>query len=82
MYGKMMSISDEMMWSYYELLTDVAGEIEIEKMKRESASDGGEEGSGAEDRGRLSFGGGGGEGGEDWAKQFQKDRSAGRSGMY
>jgi len=34
MYGKVMSISDEMMWRYYELLTDVpiAG---IEKMKRE-----------------------------------------------
>ena len=23
MYGKVMSISDEMMWSYYELLTEV-----------------------------------------------------------
>ena len=35
MYGKIMSISDEMMWGYYELLTDVqlAG---IEKMKVET----------------------------------------------
>ena len=24
MYGKIMSISDEMMWRYYELLTDVS----------------------------------------------------------
>ena len=35
MYGKLMSISDEMMWRYYELLTDVQV-AEIEKMKRES----------------------------------------------
>ena len=34
MYGKIMSISDEMMWRYYELLTDVQV-AEIEKMKRE-----------------------------------------------
>jgi tyrosyl-tRNA synthetase len=35
MYGKIMSISDEMMWRYYELLTDVQV-AEIEKMKRET----------------------------------------------
>jgi len=35
MYGKLMSISDEMMWRYYELLTDVQM-AEIETMKRES----------------------------------------------
>jgi tyrosyl-tRNA synthetase len=35
MYGKLMSISDEMMWRYYELLTDVQV-AEIEKMKRET----------------------------------------------
>jgi tyrosyl-tRNA synthetase len=35
MYGKLMSISDDMMWRYYELLTDVQI-AEIEKMKRES----------------------------------------------
>jgi tyrosyl-tRNA synthetase len=34
-YGKIMSISDDMMWRYYELLTDVQI-AEIEKMKRES----------------------------------------------
>ncbi len=32
MYGKLMSISDEMMWRYYELLTDVQV-AEIEQMK-------------------------------------------------
>jgi tyrosyl-tRNA synthetase len=35
MYGKIMSISDEMMWRYYELLTDVQL-AEIERMKREA----------------------------------------------
>src|SRR5689334_2392149 len=35
MYGKIMSISDEMMWRYYELLTDVQL-AEIEKMKRDT----------------------------------------------
>jgi tyrosyl-tRNA synthetase len=35
MYGKLMSISDEMMWRYYELLTDVQV-ADIEKMKRET----------------------------------------------
>src|SRR2546423_2437536 len=35
MYGKVMSISDQMMWRYYELLTDVQV-ADIEKMKRES----------------------------------------------
>jgi tyrosyl-tRNA synthetase len=34
MYGKVMSISDEMMWRYYELLTDVQV-ADIEKMKRD-----------------------------------------------
>ena len=33
MYGKIMSISDEMMWRYYELLTDVQV-ADIENMKR------------------------------------------------
>ena len=61
MYGKIMSISDEMMWRYYELLTDVQI-ADIEKMRARSASDAGEERAGAEDRGGLSFGGGGGEG--------------------
>jgi tyrosyl-tRNA synthetase len=35
MYGKLMSISDEMMWRYYELLTD-AQVADLEKMKREA----------------------------------------------
>jgi len=35
MYGKIMSVSDEIMWRYYELLTDVSIS-EIDKMKRET----------------------------------------------
>ena len=34
MYGKIMSISDQMMWRYYELLTDVSS-AEIGQMKRD-----------------------------------------------
>jgi tyrosyl-tRNA synthetase len=37
MYGKIMSISDDMMWRYYELLTDVTSS-EIAKMKQDAAS--------------------------------------------
>src|SRR5271169_4363079 len=37
MYGKIMSISDEMMWRYYELLTDVRAE-QIAQMKQDAAS--------------------------------------------
>src|SRR5437588_6031052 len=37
MYGKIMSISDEMMWRYYELLTDISI-AEIAKMKQDAAS--------------------------------------------
>jgi tyrosyl-tRNA synthetase len=37
MYGKIMSISDDMMWRYYELLTDVRTE-QITQMRAEAAS--------------------------------------------
>jgi tyrosyl-tRNA synthetase len=37
MYGKVMSISDEMMWRYYELLTDVSVD-QIAQMKADAAS--------------------------------------------
>src|SRR6202163_2794699 len=37
MYGKVMSISDEMMWRYYELLTDVLP-IQIDVLKADAAS--------------------------------------------
>jgi tyrosyl-tRNA synthetase len=73
MYGKIMSISDEMMWRYYELLTDVQV-VEIEKMKREThpmqakkdlARRIVEDFHSAEAAAKA---------GEDWGKQFQKDQ--------
>lgn len=39
MFGKVMSISDELMWRYYELLTDLRVE-EIEALRRAAASGG------------------------------------------
>src|SRR5215471_14023062 len=36
-YGKVMSISDDLMWRYYELLTDVSMP-QIEQMKKDAAS--------------------------------------------
>src|SRR5207247_9766993 len=71
MYGKLMSISDEMMWRYYELLTDVQV-TEIERMKREAhpmqakkdlAARIVKDFHSAEDAVKA---------GEDWAKRFQK----------
>lgn len=37
MYGKVMSISDDLMWRYYELLTDVSSKA-IEQMKSDAAA--------------------------------------------
>jgi tyrosyl-tRNA synthetase len=37
MYGKVMSISDALMWRYYELLTDVSAQ-EIERLKSDAAA--------------------------------------------
>ena len=76
MYGKVMSISDEMMWRYYELLTDVQV-AEIERMKREAHPMQAEEGVGAEDCGGFSFGGGGGEGWGGLGEAVSEERGAG-----
>jgi tyrosyl-tRNA synthetase len=71
MYGKLMSISDEMMWRYYELLTDVQM-AEIERMRREAhpmqakkdlADRVVKDFHSAEAAAKAA---------EDWAKQFQK----------
>jgi tyrosyl-tRNA synthetase len=72
MYGKIMSISDEMMWRYYELLTDVqVAEIETMKSgahpmqaKKELARRIVADFHSPEAAAKA---------GEDWAKQFQKD---------
>ena len=58
-YGKLMSISDEMMWRYYELLTDVQV-AEIAKMKREMHPMDAKKELGPAHRDRLSFRGSGG----------------------
>ncbi len=72
MYGKIMSISDEMMWRYYELLTDVQV-AEIEKMKssmhpmqakKDLARPIVADFHSAEAAAKAA---------EDWARQFQKD---------
>ncbi|MCU1296779.1 MAG: tyrosyl-tRNA synthetase, partial [Acidobacteriaceae bacterium] len=70
-YGKIMSISDEMMWRYYELLTDVQVP-ELEKMKHESHPM-----QAKKDLARIIVkdfhsGEAAEKAGEDWAKQFQK----------
>src|SRR5581483_1421629 len=77
MYGKLMSISDEMMWRYWELLTDMQmGEIEKTKtdvaagqahpmtVKKELARRIVQDFHSADAAKQAE---------EDWAKQFQKD---------
>jgi tyrosyl-tRNA synthetase len=71
MYGKIMSVSDEIMWRYYELLTDVSV-AEIEKMKRESHPM-----QAKKDLARRIVtdfhSAEATKAGDDWARQFQKD---------
>jgi tyrosyl-tRNA synthetase len=76
MYGKIMSISDEMMWRYYELLTDVSSK-DIEKMKHEVASGAAHPMALKKDLARrivsdFHSADAGNKAGEDWAKQFQR----------
>jgi len=72
MYGKVMSISDEMMWRYYELLTDVQI-AEIEKMRRESHPMQAKKDLAARIVRDFHSAETAAKAGEDWAKQFQKD---------
>ena len=72
MYGKIMSISDEMMWRYYELLTDVQV-AEIEKMKRESHPMQAKKDLARRIVADFHSVEAAAKAGEDWAKQFQKD---------
>ena len=77
MYGKIMSISDEMMWRYYELLTDVSmadiektqrdvagGQVHPMSVKKELARRIVADFHSADAATRAA---------NDWAKQFQKD---------
>jgi tyrosyl-tRNA synthetase len=71
MYGKVMSISDQMMWRYYELLTDVQLP-EIEKMKRESHPMEAKKDLARRMVADFHSAGAAEKAAEDWAKQFQK----------
>src|SRR3954452_57637 len=71
MYGKIMSISDDMMWRYYELLTDVQL-ADIDKMKADTHPM-----TAKKDLARRIVADfyspeGAEKAAEDWAKQFQK----------
>jgi len=72
MYGKVMSISDEMMWRYYELLTDVQV-ADIEKMKRETHPMQAKKELARRIVGDFHSVEAAAKAGEDWARQFQKD---------
>jgi tyrosyl-tRNA synthetase len=77
MYGKIMSISDDMMWRYYELLTDVRTD-QIEQMKRDVASGKTHPMALKKELARTIVADfhsaeAATKAGEDWAKQFQKD---------
>ncbi|MGA9905848.1 MAG: tyrosine--tRNA ligase [Candidatus Sulfotelmatobacter sp.] len=71
MYGKVMSISDEMMWRYYELLTDVQV-AEIERMKREAHPMQAKKDLARRVVTDFHSAEAGGKAAEDWARQFQK----------
>jgi len=73
MYGKIMSISDEMMWRYYELLTDVQV-AEIAKLKHESHPMQAKKELARRIVGDFHSAEAAAKAGEDWAKQFQKDQ--------
>jgi tyrosyl-tRNA synthetase len=76
MYGKIMSISDEMMWRYYELLTDVRVE-QIVTMKADAASGKAHPMALKKELARsivadFHSAEAAAKAAEDWAKQFQK----------
>jgi len=73
MYGKIMSISDEMMWRYYELLTDVQLP-EIEKLKREAHPMQAKKDLARRIVTDFHSADAAAKAGEDWAKQFQEDQ--------
>jgi tyrosyl-tRNA synthetase len=76
MYGKVMSISDEMMWRYYELLTDVQV-AEIEKMKRDAHPMQAKKDLARRIVADFHSQEAGAKAGEDWAKQFQRGEAPG-----
>jgi tyrosyl-tRNA synthetase len=71
MYGKLMSISDEMMWRYYELLTDLQMS-DIDRMKREAHPMQAKKDLAARVVKDFHSAEAAVKATEDWAKQFQK----------
>src|SRR6266487_1664321 len=74
MYGKLMSISDEMMWRYFELLTDVQMS-EIERMKREAHPMQAKKDLAARIVKDFHSADAASQAADDWAKQFQKNEA-------
>src|SRR5437773_7135180 len=72
MYGKLMSISDAMMWRYYELLTDVQM-AEIERMQGETHPMQAKKDLAARIVKDFHSLDAAAKAADDWAKQFQKD---------
>jgi len=77
MYGKIMAISDDKMWSYYELLTDV-GMIEIRAMQGDVINRKVNPMALKKDLARMIVtdfhsAHAAAKAGEDWARQFQRD---------
>ena len=74
MYGKLMSISDQMMWRYWELLTDLQLS-EIEKIRKESHPMDAKKDLARRIVADFHSADAARQGAEDWAKQFQKDET-------
>ena len=72
MYGKLMAISDDKMWKYYELLTDLPSS-EIEKMKRDAHPMQAKKDLARRIVSDFHSADAAAKAAEDWAKQFQKD---------
>ena len=76
-FGKVMSISDDLMWRYYELVTDVSM-AEIESMKREVASGQAHPMKLKQELGKrivadFHSAGAADQAAQDWSRMFQKD---------
>ncbi len=77
MYGKVMSISDALMWRYYELLTDLTT-AQIDELKRKVANGGLHPMQAKKDLAKrivadFHSADAARSAGENWAKQFQRD---------
>jgi len=78
-FGKVMSISDELMWRYYELVTDVSM-ADIERMKREVASGEAHPMKVKQELGKRIVGDfhsheAAEQAAKDWSRMFQKDET-------